>query len=78
MDSRSTAQRAHRVFCALTSVSLIIPSGALAQTAPDPISTLRRDTDQAERALRPRSIDKPDAPAAKAEAAAPDDVPKPL
>ena len=70
----SYAQRARGGFCALTSISLLITSGALAQTVPDPISTLRRDTDQAERALRPRAIDLPEAPAAKAEAAAPDGV----
>ena len=70
----SYAQRARGGFCALTSISLLITSGALAQTVPDPISTLRRDTEQAERALRPRAIDLPEAPAAKAEAAAPDGV----
>ncbi|NQW80139.1 MAG: ShlB/FhaC/HecB family hemolysin secretion/activation protein [Polaromonas sp.] len=70
----SNAQRARGAFCALTSIFLLITSGALAQTVPDPISTLRRDTDQAERALRPRAIDLPEAPAAKAEAAAPDGV----
>jgi hemolysin activation/secretion protein len=49
-------------------------SGALAQTVPDPISTLKRDTEQADRALRPRATDVLDAPTAKAEAAAPDGV----
>ena len=74
VNSMSTTQRARGFFFAFTSISLFITSGALAQTVPDAISTLRRDTDQAERTLRPRAIDKPDAPAAKAEAAAPDDV----
>jgi hemolysin activation/secretion protein len=59
---------------ALAASLLLAVSGALAQTVPDPISTLRRDTDQAERALRPRAMDVPDAPAAKAEATAPDGV----
>ena len=73
VNSMSYAQRAGGVFCALASISFWLATGALAQTVPDPISTLRRDTDQAERALRPRAIDLPEAPAAKAEATPPPD-----
>jgi hemolysin activation/secretion protein len=78
----SDVQRAREVLCAgnfrlsamLTASLLLAVSGVQAQTVPDPISTLKRDTDQAERALRPRAIDNPEAPAAKAAVAAPDDV----
>lgn len=51
-----------------------LATGALAQTVPDPISTLKRDIDQAERALRPRAIDKPEAPTAEAATSVPDGV----
>ncbi len=75
VNSMSYAQRARGVFFGLTSIASVWgASGALAQTPPDPISALKRDTDQAERALRPRAIDKPEVPTAKAEATAPDDV----
>ena len=82
MNTQSYAQGARggivarhfKLRAALTASLLLAVSGAQAQTPADPISALKRDTDQAERALRPRAIEMPEVPATKADATAPDGV----